>query len=362
MVTLANEFISKVARVDVVIINEDDMSYAAELSEKVNLVNLNSARAGRSVFALRRYLKEHRPDVLLSTLGHMSSAAALAFLTLPRSSTRFFIREDLAPFKVPVSQPFAYMVSKVQKWAYGRADGIIALCREMAVEISNHYNISTPVHTVFNPIRVGDIRARSLEPVRPVLPWSADCEFVLGVGRLEKQKDFITLLTAVAEVRKTHELKLVILGEGSERESLQKKAIQLQIEDSLFMPGFVSNPFAFMRASSAYVLSSEREGLPNALIQAQISGAECISTRCPTGPREVLKDGEFGALVDVGDHRAIASEIVSLLNGGPKKTPDTDLLTKSYNPQAIADEYLACFWDNQAPFSSEMNASEYTSL
>ena len=261
MVILANEFRETLPQLDLIIINDDNMDYASELSDKVNLVNLKTGRAGKSILSIRKYLIEYQPDVLLTTLGHISCASAIALSISGNIPTKLFVREDLTPKKVSIKYPFLYAVSILQKWAYKRATGIIALSEDMASDISRYYKLDTPIHTIYNPITTTEILEKSEKALEPMPPWPENTKFVLGVGRLAKQKDFKTLITAVAQARKTHDIKLIILGEGAERQNLESHARALNISDSVFMPGFVENPFSFMHKSSVFVLSSEREGL-----------------------------------------------------------------------------------------------------
>jgi len=341
MVILANEFREKITRLDLIIINDDNMDYASELSDKVNLINLNTGRAGKSILSIRKYLIEHQPDVLLTTLGHISCASAIALTISGNIPTKLFVREDLTPKKVSLKKPFLYGVSLLQKWAYKRATGIIALSKDMASDISRHYKLDTPIHTIYNPITTTEILEKSVNALEPTPPWPENTKFVLGVGRLAKQKDFKTLITAVAQARKTHDIKLVILGEGAERQNLESHALTLNISDSVFMPGFVENPFSFMHKSSVFVLSSKREGLPNVLIQALLCGTKCIATNCPTGPREILENGAYGKLVSIGDHEDITKGIVSCLTDDSVKTPAPEVIRSKYNSKSIAEQYLS---------------------
>jgi glycosyltransferase involved in cell wall biosynthesis len=77
------------------------------------------------------------------------------------------------------------------------------------------------------------------------------------------------------------------------------------------MPGFVDNPYAYMRRSSLFVLSSAWEGLPTVLIEAMACGCQVISTNCPSGPEEILRGGHYGKLVPVGDAEALAKAILA---------------------------------------------------
>ncbi|MDP9440173.1 MAG: glycosyltransferase, partial [Actinomycetota bacterium] len=82
----------------------------------------------------------------------------------------------------------------------------------------------------------------------------------------------------------------------------------------VLMPGFVENPYSYMRRSSVLVLSSAWEGLPSVLIEALACGCPVVSTDCPSGPREILADGRYGTLVPVGDDGAMAEGILSALD------------------------------------------------
>ena len=135
-----------------------------------------------------------------------------------------------------------------------------------------------------------------------------------AVGRLATQKDFATLLHAFAQVRNNREARLVILGEGRLRKDLGKLAKQLGIQADVDMPGFVENPFQYMARSSVLVSSSIFEGLPGVLIQALACGCPVVSTDCPGGSAEVLANGQYGALVDIGDAGAMARAIMEELD------------------------------------------------
>lgn len=142
-------------------------------------------------------------------------------------------------------------------------------------------------------------------------PWLGEGKppVILGVGRLTPQKDFSTLIHAFAQVRTVRDCRLVILGEGELRAELEQLVASLGVQDSVQLPGFADNPFAWMSRVRLFVLSSRWEGLPNVLIQAMACGAAVVSTDCPSGPDEILEGGKWGKLVPVGDVEALAEAL-----------------------------------------------------
>jgi len=160
----------------------------------------------------------------------------------------------------------------------------------------------------------------------------------LAVGRLTKQKDFPTLIKAFAKVLENRPTRLLILGEGPDRAALEALVRQLGLEDAVAMPGFVENPYAYMSRSALYVLSSRWEGLPTVLIEALYCGAPVIATDCPSGPREILANGQHGQLVPVGDVTALAQAMEA---GLASKTPQPT--NESWHPftlEAVLDQYV----------------------
>jgi glycosyltransferase involved in cell wall biosynthesis len=191
----------------------------------------------------------------------------------------------------------------------------------------------------YNPIVDADLAARAREPA--VHPWfvSGGPPVILGVGRLTGQKDFATLISAFALVRGRRPCRLLVIGEGEERERLAALAESLGVQDGLDLAGFQPNPLPFMREARLLVMSSRWEGFGNVLVEALYCGTPVVSTDCPHGPREVLADGRFGRLVPVGDPRALAEAIVASLD----EESDPRCLrarAETFSAASSADAYL----------------------
>ncbi len=301
--------------IDLVLIREES-GHLADLPPGVNIVRLGTRHSALSVKPLARYLASRRPPVLLAAKDRAGRAA----LTARKKSgveTRIFIRLGTTLSEALEGR------SLLRKWLryrpmrrlYPLADGIIAVSQGVADDVKAITGVDDKrMHVIRNPVITPGLEARAAEPAPH--PWLTDGgdPIVMGMGRLTRQKDFPTLMRAFARLRERTPARLVILGEGSDRDSLSALARELGIHDALLMPGFQPNPYAWLSRSRLYVLSSLWEGSPNALTEAMALGIPVVSTDCRSGPREVLDGGRFGALVPTGDPAALAEAMACTLS------------------------------------------------
>ena len=181
---------------------------------------------------------------------------------------------------------------------YRQADGIVAVSGAVADDLAGFARQPRErIAVINNPVVTDGLRRAAGEPLDH--PWLADGAepLILGVGRLTEQKDFPTLLKALARVREHRPARLMILGEGEDKEALEALTASLGLRDHVQMPGFVANPFPYMAKSSVLALSSRWEGLPGVIIQALACGCPVVSTDCAGGVREILGDGDYGRIV-----------------------------------------------------------------
>ena len=159
------------------------------------------------------------------------------------------------------------------------------------------------------------------------------------MGRLTRQKDFATLIRAFARVRQGLPARLIVLGEGEDRDDLEALCRSLGVAADVDLPGFVANPYAILARARLFVLSSRWEGLPGALIEALACGARVVATDCPSGPREILDDGRYGQLVAVEDEVALADAMRAALDGS-FVAADPDAWIDRFDAEANTDRYL----------------------
>ena len=179
----------------------------------------------------------------------------------------------------------------------------------------------------------------------PIEPGAEREKIIYSVGRLEKQKNFFCLVDAFEIFHRRYPLyRLVIFGEGTQREALQEYITGKGLKKSVFMPGTVKDPMKIVKNGTAFVLSSDYEGMPNALIEALACGVPCIATDCPSGgPNELIDDGVNGFLVPVGDYRKIAEDLERIISEREKTENicrEAIKLRSKFDSQVVCPQWL----------------------
>ncbi|MFA9430134.1 glycosyltransferase [Egicoccus sp. AB-alg2] len=312
---------------------------AAEVPPDVNLVDLDQRRLRGALPTLVRYLRVRRPGWIMPTIDHANVVGALA-ARAARSDTRVVLRPSTTmSLRLPLGpSPAAHVADALSRHCYRTADAVVACSRGMADDLASYCEIDRGRIDVIPNATLGpDVTLRARLPLDH--PWFQDGAppVVLGAGRLAPPKDFGTLLEAFAQVRRQRPVRLVVLGEGPEREGLLTRAAELGVADDVAMPGFDPNPYRYMARAGVFVLSSRREGLPGALIEAMACGTRVVATDCPSGAAEVLDDGRHGRLVPVGDATSMASAIAAALDDPDRPPPAA---VERYRAMDVARAYL----------------------
>jgi glycosyltransferase involved in cell wall biosynthesis len=341
MLQLAQGFIDLGHPVDLVLARAEG-PLRAEVPSRVQIVDLKTRSPIQMFFGLVRYLREKSPSVLLSPF-EVTSVIALLAKKITRVPTRVVIRVSVhisrnkrtAMWKKILEQ---FVVSRVYPWA----DGIITVSEGVAEDLSHYTGIPLErITVIYNPVISEQLLKAAEDPTDHRFFSDGQYPVILGVGRLAEQKDFSTLIRAFDVLQKRIPSRLIILGDGEERPHLENLIQALGLQELVDLPGFDTNPFAFMRRASMFVLSSKWEGLPGVLIQALACGCPVVSTDCLSGPSEILKDGEYGYLVPVGDVDAMANAMEMTLMGKIRKPPKDWL--EQFTVRAVIPQYKAVF-------------------
>jgi glycosyltransferase involved in cell wall biosynthesis len=341
MKNLIVEFASRGHGVDLLRI-ENHGPHLETVPEGVRLVPLGTSHVNGSLWPLVRYLRRERPTALLVDKDKLNRLALWA-RRIARVPTRVAVRmgttvsENLARRSWLQRQVQYFSIRHFYPWA----EAIIVPSQGAARDLALVGRLPLErIRVIPSPVVTADLARLAAGPVDH--PWFSDGAdpVILGVGELCVRKDFSTLIRAFAFLRKRKSARLVILGEGRQREQLEELAMELGIGKDVSLPGFVSNPYAFMARAAMFVLSSRCEGSPVVLMEALATGCPAVSTDCPSGPREILQDGTFGSLVPVGDVAALARAMERTLDHRPA-VESLKTAAAPYSVSASAEGYLA---------------------
>jgi glycosyltransferase involved in cell wall biosynthesis len=338
MCRLAIGFAKRCVPVDLVLAKKIG-PYLQHVPTTVRVINLNSSRMLASVPGLVRYLHNERPSCLISALSHANVVAIFSHL-LARSPAKLIVSERTPPFQSQANAKFLRdrILPYLIRALYNRADHIIAVSRGVADQLAVLGVPRNKIAVIHNPV----VDNALLEKAKETLdhPWFVPHAppVIVAAGRLVKEKDFQTLIRAFSLVRKARPVRLVILGEGESRIELHHLAQQLGVADDVSLPGFVDNPYKYMKRATVFTLSSLFEGFGNVIVEAMACGAPIISTNCPSGPAEILENGRWGRLTAVGDAIQLAKAIEEVL--GEVIHPDVKARAAIFSIENMTDEYL----------------------
>ncbi len=175
-----------------------------------------------------------------------------------------------------------------------RSDALISVSKAMTERIRSDYHSDKAV-TVYNPVDIEDISKRSMEPVTDH-PFEDREHVIVTVGREDDQKGYWHLIKAFS-LLEDKSYKLMIIGSG-DFAAYEKLSLELGLEDRVVFTGLKKNPFAYERGCALYVLSSNHEGFPGAMLEAMALGIPVVAADCETGPREILiPDGDAASRI-----------------------------------------------------------------
>lgn len=324
---------------DLVLVSATD-EFMDQVPDNVNVVDLNSSRMITAIPGLVRYLKREKPHAILSAMDYVN-VFPLICKRIARVDTRTIgcLHINLS---AQIANPVVWrgrFVLPFVKWTHPWADVIVATSKGCGDDFMEVTGVGeNNMEMIYNPTITEEILPLSKEVVDH--RWFNDptVPVIVSVGRMVQQKNFELLLDSFAELRKTREAKLLILGDGPRREKLENQAVELGIANDVDMPGFVKNPYAYMAKCKMLVMSSRFEALPAVLIEALHIGIQVVSTDCPNGPNEILENGKYGSLVPMEDIEALAAAMVKCIDN-KTYVPDETACTR-FMDEHVAEEYL----------------------
>lgn len=259
----------------------------------------------RGFMGVLKVMRSSQSATLMSTGTGTNLLACAARLLAPKGAK--LVMREACSSKNSDSRILAFL----KRLLYPLADGMIGVSDGVAGELKRLATKRQLVVSIPNPVDVKKLQllANAQDEVLSRFPHS----YLLTVGRLVPQKNTALLIDAFAEVANDIPEHLVIIGGGPLDSDLRRKVARLGLESRIHLLGELANPHPWYRRASLFVLSSDSEGYPNALLEALAHGLRVVATDCDFGPRQILDWGRFGALVEVGDSHGLSKAILNAL-------------------------------------------------
>lgn len=199
-----------------------------------------------------------------------------------------------------------------------KCDKVVCICEDMKNGVTKEMpELEEKLQVIYNPFDIEKIKTKSNDylEIKDEEKKLLEDNYIIMVSRLDNiQKDFDTIIKAFKIAnQKRKDIKLYLLGDGPDKEKIENMIKAEGLQEHIKLLGVKKNPYPWIKKSKLLVHSSRYEGFGLVLVEALILGKLVISSKCKVGPREILDNGKYGSLVEVGDYNAMAQEILELL-------------------------------------------------
>ncbi len=280
------------------------------LPEWVTVHPVGARRVRAAALPLLQLVRQLRPDVVLSGIAHLNFLVLLLRPFFPRG-TRVLVRQNATVSTELAGGLCRWFTRPLYRMLYRHSDAVICQSRAMADDIAVELGLGARRLAVLpNPVDLDGARAAHNSPSL----WQGPGPHLLAVGRLAHEKGFDLLLEAFARVRrKFAHADLTIAGEGSLRAILEAQSEQLGLKDTIRFAGHVDRPYRFYSGATLFVLSSRREGMPNALLEAAAAGLPLAALPASGGLVDLLAGRPGAWLASAVSASALAETLLAAL-------------------------------------------------
>jgi len=290
-----------------------------------------------------------KPDTVFSGIGHLNIALApfIPIMRLLLPKTEWISREtnivSLQNQEEKYPKFFDYLYSKV----YKNFDVIIAQSQDMKKDLELNYPLtSSKIKLINNPIDVKKVQKLGAEPIDSNIEKGIFSLVSVGTLRTKKRHDL--LLKAFSLLPQNY--MLIIVGSGAEEQNLKALSEELNISSRVCFEGHKTNPYPYMKRADLSILTSEHEGFPNVLLEANSLGTPVVAFACLGGVTEIIEEGINGFLVKNGDVDALAKTIINARAFKFEESLVIDSVQRRYSKEIIFKRYEDTFYRREANY------------
>ena len=340
VIYLANYFVKKNREVILLTVaDKNDLSHI--INPKIKVISLNKTKLRNAILPLIRFVNSKDIDCLISNVWPLTIISS--FILLFSKLKLVFVEH------CNLSQEFKskkYLFRSLQKISisifYRFAHHIVTVSEGVKEDLISKGVKRSKIEVIYNPLpSLGEGESKIIEDSTDIANWiNSKDKKIISIGELKKQKNFINLIKAISHFKKnySYRLKAIILGDGTERASIESLIKKEGLEDTIYLAGWVKDPIPYLRKSDLFVLSSDYEGFGVVIAEALSVGVNVVSTDCQSGPREILNNGELGYLSKVDNPENLAK----LMNKALDNPVNKDKLisrSKDFSLETIGKKY-----------------------
>ena len=342
MVNILNHFSVKGQEVHLVIFKNIG-TLKALLDPNIVIHDLESASVKKSMPKCLKKLHTIKPSIVFTGIGHVNIALA-PFIPMMRyflPKTRWISRETNIVSMQNQEGKYPKLFDWLYRNVYKNYDVIITQSQDMHHDLERHYpSCAKKSRVINNPINIDKVEAYAQEKI--AFPFQANTIKLITVGTLRERKRQDLLLRSVAKLAEKYTL--VIVGAGEEEASLKHLADELKITHRVVFEGHQSNPYPYMKEADLFILTSEHEGFPNVLLEANSLGVPIVAFASPGGINEIIEEGINGFTAPFGEIETLALTIEKAIAQGFDSLQVVDCVRRRYADKIIMEKYEKVFY------------------
>ncbi len=340
MVTVLNHFSEDDFEVHLIVFNYKG-ALKEQLAPNIIVHDLNIASVSKGMLRCLKEIYSIKPDIVFTGIGHLNITLAsfVTFMKKLLSQTKWIARETNIVSLQNKTANYPKLFDWLYKKFYHHYDVIIAQSQDMKEDLEENYFSSDKIVVINNPIDIERVESASKE--KDSYSFKPSNINLLSVSGLREEKRHDLMLKVLSLLPQQYFL--TIVGGGEKEISLKALAKDLGLEDRVSFEGQQSNPYVYMKKADLFLLTSEREGFPNVLLEANLLGLPIVAFACKGGIEEIIKEGDNGFFVEFGKIEAMAQKIEFASTYSFDREAIKESTKEAYSKTVILNKYKKIF-------------------
>lgn len=314
-----------------------------EKAKNIRILFFNKYRVIGMLFPLIVYLIFNKPKVIFSAEDHLNVIVVLAKI-ISFSNAKISTSSRVTPidtyknFNMMFSK--GWFLKKLFPLVHWKADVMTCVANDMVKQYKKIFKYTRQVG-VYNIVQDKDSTIKMKQSLHDRWFKKDKSQIIVASGKLAKWKGFDLLINAAKYLdKKNLKFKIVIIGGGPEKKSLNKMIKLNNLEKKIRIISPVTNTLKYFYNADIFVLSSRVEGMPNVMIEAMMCGCTIVATNCPTGPKEIIRNNIYGYLSKMNDSQDLSKNIIKAFN--KKISPSkTDKILKKFSSEKVIKKHFS---------------------